>query len=123
MKRNAEEWMTIVRRYMEFCFRTSSVPRVDELAVMLSISREELTRAFRAATGRSPAATFRGFQLRRAMDLLARSDQSTAGIAHAAAYGSTRAFYRAFLRSAGVTPTAYRRRSRQPSDKAGSGQE
>jgi len=59
MKRNAEDWMTVARQYMQFCFRTASVPRVDELAAMLSISREELTRLFSAATGRSPAATFR----------------------------------------------------------------
>jgi|SRR5229473_2194129 len=108
MKRSAEAWITIVCRYMDLCFRTASVPRVDELATMLSLSREGLTRAFRAATGRSPAATFRLIQLRRARDLLANSDRPTAEIAHAAAYGSVRSFYRAFLRSAGVTPSRYR---------------
>jgi hypothetical protein len=82
--------MRIVRRYMLFCFRTGFVPRVDELVGMLSMSREEFTRAFCAATGRSPAATFRSMQLRWAMDLLANSDRSTADIASAAAYGSTR---------------------------------
>lgn len=116
-KRSAKEWITIVRRYMLFCFRTGSVPRVEELATMLSISREEFTRTFRRATGRSPAATFRVIQLRWVMDLLANSDQSTVGIARAAAYGSTRAFYRAFQRSAGMTPTEYRRLFRQPPEK------
>jgi AraC-like DNA-binding protein len=112
-QRNAKEWITIVRRYMDFCFRVSSVPRVGELASLIAVSREELTRSFRAATGRSPAATFRAIQLRRAMNLLANSDRSTADIARAAAYGSVRAFYRAFFRSLGVTPTAYRLRLRR----------
>jgi transcriptional regulator GlxA family with amidase domain len=111
-KRHAKEWIRIVHRYMLLCFRTGSVPRVKELAGMLSISREEFTRAFHAATGRSPASTFRAFQLRWVMDLLANSDQPTAEIAVAAAYGSARAFYRAFRRSAGMTPTEYRNRFR-----------
>lgn len=119
-KRSAEEWVRIVSRYMRFCFRTGTVPRVDELAAMLSLSREEFTRAFRSGTGRSPASTFRRVQLRSAMKLLSGSDRDTADIARAAAYGSTRAFYRAFLRGAGMTPTQYRARSRrrqdQPSD-------
>jgi AraC-like DNA-binding protein len=112
-KRNAKEWIRVVRRYMLFCFRTGAVPRVDELAGMLSMSREELTRAFRAATGRSPASTFRSMQLRWVMHLLSNSEQSTAEIATAAAYGSTRAFYRAFRRYVGMTPTAYRRMFRR----------
>jgi transcriptional regulator GlxA family with amidase domain len=113
MKHTAVEWVTIVHRYMDFCFRVASVPRVDELASMIPISREELTRAFRAATGRSPAAAFRTIQLRRAMDLLENSDLLTVDIARAAAYGSVRAFYRAFFRTLGVTPTTYRLRSRR----------
>jgi AraC-like DNA-binding protein len=115
MKRSAEAWITIVCRYMDLCFRTTSVPRVDELAAMLSMSREGLTRAFRTAVGRSPAATFRGIQLRRAKDLLVNSEQSTADVARAVAYGSVRAFYRAFLRCVGMTPTKYRRISRRRS--------
>ena len=112
-KRSAEEWIVIVRQYMRFCFRTGSVPRVDELAAMLSMSREEFTRAFSSATGRSPASTFRRMQLRTAMQLLANSDQPTADIARATAYGSSRAFYRAFRRGVGMTPTQYRSRSRR----------
>jgi AraC-like DNA-binding protein len=112
-KRSAEEWIAIVSRYMRFCFRTGSVPRVDELATMLSMSREEFTRAFRGSTGRSPASTFRRMQLRSAMNLLAGSDRATADIARATAYGSTRAFYRAFLRGTGMTPTQYRSRARR----------
>ena len=112
-KRSAEEWGRIVSGYMRFCFRTATVPRVDELAAMLSLSREEFTRAFRSATGRSPASTFRRVQLRSAMNLLADSDRATADIARATAYGSTRAFYRAFLRGVGMTPTQYRSRCRR----------
>lgn len=113
MRRNADEWNLIVRQYVVFCFRNASVPRVDELASILSMSREGFTRTFHAATGRSPAAVIHAMQLRRAKALLASSDQSTSDIAKAAAYGSVRAFYRAFRRYAGVTPTAYRLRIRR----------
>jgi transcriptional regulator GlxA family with amidase domain len=119
-KRDAQEWHRAVRRYMLFCFRTGSVPRVDELARLMSLSREEFTRAFCAATGRSPASTFRSIQLRWVRDLLANSDRSTADIAAAAAYGSTRAFYRAFRRAAGMTPTEYRRLMRRLRARIGS---
>lgn len=110
---DAEAWMRVVRRYVLYCFNVRSVPRVDELASRLSMTRETLTRRFHAATGVSPAATFRAMQLRRAKWLLARSDQPTAEIAGATAFGSTRAFYRTFLRDIGITPTEYRRRQRE----------
>lgn len=112
MKRTREEWLILARRYLRYCFRTASVPRVDEMAAMLSMSREGLTRAFRAATGGSPAETFRRLQMRHARHLLATTDMSISEIAHAAAFGSDRAFYRAFLRDVRLTPTEYRRRSR-----------
>jgi len=80
---------------------------------MLGTTREGLTRAFRAATGRSPADTFRVMQLKRAKELLISTEQSTMEIAQQTAFGSARAFYRAFLRDVGMTPTDYRRRAGQ----------
>lgn len=105
--------MRIASRYVSYCFKARAVPRVDELASLLSMTRETLTRRFRAATGGSPAATFRAIQLRRAKWLLAKSDQPTAEIASTTAFGSARAFYRTFLRDVGITPTEYRRRHRE----------
>lgn len=113
MKRTPEEWLTLTRRYLSHCFRTASVPRVDEMARMLSISRETLTRAFRAATGVTPAEAFRRIQMRHAQNLLTTTHMSTSAIARAAAFGSNRAFYRAFLHYTGVTPTAYRQGARR----------
>lgn len=99
-------------RYLDYCFRVATVPRVGELASTLSMSREALTRSFTAATGRSPAAAFRAIQIARAKTLLAGSPASTQEIARASAFGSTRAFYRAFLRETGMTPSQYRRSKR-----------
>jgi AraC-like DNA-binding protein len=93
---------------MAYCIRAGTVPRVDELAGMLHMSRDTLTRRFRVATGRSPGAALRALQLRRAMYLLTYTAQTTAEIALAAGYGSTRAFYRAFRRATGASPSAYR---------------
>ena len=101
-------WWRLAHHYMDFCFRTRSVPRVDEFASMLHVSREQLTRSFRDATGRSPASAFRASQIRFAKRLLEYTDQPTADVARAAAFGSARAFYRAFRRCVGVTPTDWR---------------
>lgn len=113
MKRDRRQWLGLAIRYVQYCCREASVPRVDEMARMLGMSREGLTRAFRDATGFTPAHTFRILQLKRAKEMLIASDGSTANIAQATAFGSTRAFYRAFQRSVGMTPTEYRRRSRE----------
>lgn len=113
MKRTGSEWMAVAWRYVDYCCRAETVPRVDELARSLSTSREGLTRAFCETVGLTPADAFRRMQLHRAKHLLANTDLSTAVIARATAFGSPRAFYRVFLRSVGTTPTTYRLRARQ----------
>lgn len=105
---SAQQWMRKIRFYLAYCVRTGTVPRVDELAGMLHMPRETLSRHFRRATGQSPGAAIRTLQLRRAMDLLTDTEQTTVEIARAAGYGSTRAFYRAFRRATGVSPSVYR---------------
>lgn len=106
-------WVLYLARYLEHCFRTRSVPRVDELAMLLKISREHLTRSVRKHTGRSPGVMLRRMQLKQAKALLATTNRSTADIARACGYGSLRAFYRAFLHATGVTPSTYRRNVRK----------
>lgn len=108
MVSDEQQWMRKIRGYVAHCLRTGTVPRVDELAGMLHMSRDTLTRHFRRATGRAPGAAIHALQLRRAMDLLVNTEQTTAGIAHAAGYGSARAFYRAFRRATGVSPSTFR---------------
>lgn len=98
---------------MERCFRAGRVPRVAAMARMLKVSREGLTREYGAATGRSPAETFRQTQVDRARELLATTSLSTAEIARMAAFGSPRAFYRTFHHCTGVTPTEFRRLARE----------
>ena len=103
--------MRRIRAYAAHCFRTGTVPRVDELARMLNMPRETLTHHFRRATGETPGAVIRALQLRRAMDLLTSTDRRMIEVARAAGYGSTRAFCRAFRRATAVSPSAYRARS------------
>lgn len=100
--------MVAARRYVDYCCRVETVPRVDELARSLRMSREGLTRAFCEAVGLTPADAFRRMQLHRAKHLLANTGLSTAVIARATAFGSPRAFYRVFLHCVGTTPTRYR---------------
>lgn len=112
VKRSRARWLAMANSYLDHCFRMSSVPRVDEMARLIGMSREGFTRAFRASTGHSPADTFRSMQLHRAKELLLTSECSTEEIAKATAFGSARAFYRAFLRCVEMTPTEYRRQAR-----------
>src|SRR3954469_1201743 len=112
MERLKKQWLLRARRYVDSCFRRESAPRVDEFAALLQMSREHLTRSFGSATGMTPGVALRSLQLRRAMKLLENTDLSTAEVARAAAYGSTRAFYRAFLRARGMSPSAHRYNAR-----------
>ena len=112
MKRTRDEWEALTQEYIEHCFRTETAPRVAAMARMLGMSREGLTRRFTAEIGRSPADAFRGLQIQRAQELLTGTERTTGEIACLAAFGSSRAFYRTFLRCVGVTPTEFRRRSR-----------
>lgn len=113
VRRSANDWDALTREFMEHCFRAGRVPRVAAMARMLKVSREQLTREYGAATGRSPADAFRQFQVRRAQELLASTSLSTGEIARLAAFGSPRAFYRTFLHCVGVTPTEFRRLARE----------
>jgi transcriptional regulator GlxA family with amidase domain len=62
--------------------------------------------------GQSPAVVFRTLQINRAKALLGCTNEPTALIARAAAFGSERAFYRTFLDCTGLSPSSYRRRNR-----------
>ena len=98
-----------VDRYLGNCFADEETPRVSELATLLGIPREKLSREFAAAYGVSLSAYLKRRQIRRAQQLLADSTLSTTRIGYLCGFGTRRTFYRAFRRDTGMSPDQYRR--------------
>jgi len=98
-----------VEEYLRRCFSDEETPRVSELAILLGMTRERLSRDFVAAYGVALSAYLKRRQIRHAKRLLAASDLSTTRIGYLCGFGTRRTFYRAFRRSTGQSPDQYRR--------------
>lgn len=99
----------LVDRYLHRCFAAEEAPRVSELAGLLGISRERLSRAFAARHGVPLSAYLKTHQLAMARHLLTASSLTTTRIAYRCGFGTRRTFYRAFRRGTGMSPDQYRR--------------
>ena len=105
-----EVCLSTVDRYLEGCFMTEDTPRVSELARLMGMSREALSRQFAEASGGvSLTGYMKERQLARAKALLATSQLTTQRIAYRSGFGTRRTFYRAFRRATGISPAHYRR--------------
>lgn len=82
------------------------------LAAAISVSRATLSRRFPAATGQTPGDYLTRWRMDLAALRLRDTDQTVESIANAVGYTSAHAFSRAFRRHRGLTPGAYRTRSR-----------
>jgi AraC-like DNA-binding protein len=103
-----------VDHYLRRCFSLEDTPRVSELAALLGMTREKLSRDFAAAYGVALSSYLKHRQLRQAERLLESSALSTTRIGYLAGFGTRRTFYRAFRRVRGMSPDEYRRiRSRK----------
>ena len=85
----------------------------EELARRVHLSRFHFDRLFAAALGETPAAFRRRLLLERAAWSLAGGNDSVTAVAFEAGYSSLEAFSRAFARSFGTTPGAYRAAGRR----------
>jgi AraC-like DNA-binding protein len=81
-----------------------------ELAQALRVSREHLTRAFRAATGEAPATWLRRHRLEQAARLLLVPDAEVAAVAARVGFRSVSHFIKAFTAHYGTTPARSMRR-------------
>jgi AraC-like DNA-binding protein len=98
-----------IDHYLRRCFSLEETPRVSELAALLGMTRETLSRAFAAEHGLSLSAYLKQQQLSHAEELLESSVLSTTRIAYLSGFGTRRTFYRAFRRDTGMSPDQYRR--------------
>jgi AraC-like DNA-binding protein len=105
-----------VDQYLRRCFSDEETPRVSELATLLGLTRERLSRDFVGAYGVALSAYLKRRQIRHAQRLLAASDLSTTRIGYLCGFGTRRTFYRAFRRNTGLSPDQYRRAQNVSSD-------
>lgn len=87
---------------------------VAEVARAAGLSRWHFQRIFTAVTGETLMTYIRGRRLSLACHRLATTDSRVIDIAFLAGFNSHEAFTRAFKKSLGITPTAYRRQGASP---------
>jgi AraC-like DNA-binding protein len=102
-------WLAAAERYIEDCCRSGSSVRVSEFASLMNRTAVQLAREFRSSAGIGVKDYFSRRQIDCAKELLRTTGQSTAQIATDSGFGTARTFYRAFKRSAGQSPTAFRK--------------
>jgi len=86
---------------------------VPDLAAVSARSRSTLAERFEAVLGTSPMRYLREWRLYLASMALTTSGRAIAAIAHDAGYGTEAAFNRAFSRTFGVPPAAWRQDARR----------
>ena len=109
MLRGVELFLPAIDEYVGRCFAAEDPPRVSELAELLGMSREALSRTFVHAVGIPLTDYMKGQQVAHAMLLLERTRLTTRRIAYRSGFGTRRTFYRAFRRVTGTSPDHYRR--------------
>lgn len=102
-----------LRRVIEFIRANLETDiAVEDLAEVACLSRHHFSRRFQAALGEAPHQYVSRLRLERAKALLAAGDMPVAEIALSCQFSSQSAFGRAFTRSMGVSPAAFRRLNR-----------
>lgn len=97
--------------YLRQCFLEPTVARVSELAEHLGANRTYLSRVVPQILGEPLGAALRRRQLAYAEQLLRKTSLTVSEVAAAAAFGTTRTFFRAFLRAFGTTPGCHRKKA------------
>jgi AraC-like DNA-binding protein len=89
---------------------------VEDMANEVAMSRSSFAAAFRQLTGESPMRYLTRCRLARAASHLASGDMTVFAIAREVGYDSEASLTKAFSRTFGVAPGAYRKRLREGSD-------
>lgn len=98
------------RRIRERLAQPGPAPAVAELAALCGISVRHLHRQFRALTGKSVADYIEAVRIEQAKHLLAPPGPPIKAIAEACGFAHANSFARAFRRSTGLSPLAWRQR-------------
>ncbi len=106
---NADALLHLIDAYLDYCARTRGAARVDEFAARLGLDPSQVRRIFRAELRASPREIVRELQIRRAMALLAESDETNDEIAEKSGFGTRATLQRAFRTRLNMSPAEYRR--------------
>jgi len=87
-------------------------PRVVEIARLCGLSRSYFTRAFKASMGTPPHRWLVRQRVRRAGEMLERTDESLSQIALSCGFSDQSHFTRVFRATTGCSPAAWRRQRR-----------
>lgn len=98
------------RRIRERIALPGPAPAVADLAALCGISARHLHRQFQALTGKTVADYIEAARIEQAKRLLAARDRPIKAIAEACGFAHPNSFARAFRRSTGLTPLAFRQR-------------
>ncbi|MFN3553839.1 MAG: helix-turn-helix domain-containing protein [Novosphingobium meiothermophilum] len=96
------------RRIRERLARPGLLPSVAELAALCGISPRHLQRQFLALTGKTVADYMETTRIEKAKALLEQGDLPVKAVAQACGFSHPNSFTRAFRRSTGQTPRAFR---------------
>lgn len=99
-----------LRLALERLHAAEETPTLTELAGLVDLSPHHFARSFRAATGLPPHGYLRAIRMERAKRMLATGAASITDVALACGYSTPSAFATAFLRTTGLTPSAWRQR-------------
>lgn len=106
---NADALLHLIEAYLDYCARTRGAARVDEFAARLGLDPSQVRRIFRGALATPPGEILRELQIRRAMALLAESDETNDEIAVRSGFGTRATLQRAFRTRLHMSPAEYRR--------------
>ncbi len=97
-----------LRDYLETNYTSPGV--LHDVATRFGYSADHMNRVFREAYGKTPHAYVESLRMQNAMWLLSYTDYSVQSIAERVGYTEFSSFWRGFVRTWGVTPSAVRRK-------------
>lgn len=108
----AQRLLTRTEEYLRECFKLESPPQVNELAKRFELRADQLSNLFVLHHGIRPSRYLKQRQIARAMALLADTDLPINQVAYRSAFSRRATFYRSFRSATGLSPEAYRTRTR-----------
>lgn len=98
-----------IRRITDFvCENYTRAPNLSEVARAVRLSRSRLCALIRQYTGSTFSTLIRDLRMDEARERLVLTDETITQIAYTVGYNDEKYFLRAFKKSAGMTPSAYR---------------